>query len=145
MDCGPVIFGVPRREAGFRITCFPVFGLPVSWSTGWGGDCGVARSAGSSIICASSPMRARLLIAASPFVRLRLPTGSPSCWNRPVTVGEPRPSFHVSMILFDDIVQVFALPQPATSPDDACLLQVADRRWISAVLIYVDHPRHPVA
>src|SRR5579859_4682830 len=40
---------------------------------------------------------------------------------------------------------MLALPQTATSPDGAILFQGLNGRWISAVLIHIDDPRHQVA
>jgi hypothetical protein len=45
------------------------------------------------------------------------------------------------MTLLEDVVQVFALPQPAASSDYAFLFELIDGHRVSAVLIYVDYPR----
>ena len=79
------------------------------------------------------------------FHRLDPPEGSPSRRHRSVPFGQPGPPLHISVILFNDIIQEFGLPQTATSPDGAFAFQVLNRRWISAVLIDVDDPRRQVA
>ena len=48
------------------------------------------------------------------------------------------------MILFDDVVQVFALPQLATWSDRALFLQFCYRHRVSPVLVNVDHSWHAV-
>jgi len=53
---------------------------------------------------------------------------------------QPRPhqSFDPAMILLDDVVQVFALPQPREAPQLASSLHVRDRTWIGRVLVHRD-------
>jgi len=51
-----------------------------------------------------------------------------------VPLGKP------SVIVLHNVIEMFALPQTATSSDGAILFQVLNGRWICAVLIDVDHP-----
>ena len=49
------------------------------------------------------------------------------------------------MILLHCVVQVFALPQAATSSDCAVLFEFVNRHRVCPVLVDVDYPRHGVA
>jgi len=48
------------------------------------------------------------------------------------------------VILLNNVIQEFALPQTTTLPEGSILFQRFNSRWISAVLIDVDHPGHRV-
>ena len=93
-----------------------------------------------------SPFATRL---ARPFLIMSIASiprkCSPSCRHRPVSFGEPGSSFHVSVILLDNIIKVFALAQLAAPPYDAFLFQALDCHRIGTVFIDVDHPWHRVA
>ena len=78
------------------------------------------------------------------FHRLDPPEGSPSRRHRSVPFGQPRPPFHISVILLDNVVQEFALSQTTTRPEGTFLFQIVNRRRISAVFIDVDHSWHQI-
>jgi len=49
------------------------------------------------------------------------------------------------VILLDNIIQVFALTQPAAPADDTFLFQALDRRRTGTVFLDVDHQLAPFA
>src|SRR3954465_13871921 len=90
--------------------------------------------------CNRTHLRHRVALCHSPrsplpdhFHRLNPPEGSPSSRHRSVPFGQPRPPFHISVILLDNVVQEFALPQTTTRPEGTFLFQIVNRRRIGAV------------
>jgi hypothetical protein len=49
------------------------------------------------------------------------------------------------MVLFNDVVEVFALPQSCSPRQPAFLLQGLDGRHEGRILVYVDDPGHAIA
>jgi hypothetical protein len=45
------------------------------------------------------------------------------------------------VVLLDDVVEVFTLPQPHAVRQEAVAFQLPDRDWIGRILIQIDNPR----
>jgi hypothetical protein len=76
----------------------------------------------------------RLLIMCIVFNSLQRP---PRALKRGVSFGKPDPFLHGSVILLDDVVQVFALAESNPARQDSFVLQRFDGRRIRPVLIHV--------
>ena len=65
--------------------------------------------------------------------------------KRPVTFRQLRPLLHRAMVLFNDVVEILALPQTDSTRQDAFHFQRFDCGRKSRVLVHVDDPWHGIA
>src|SRR4028118_1878636 len=64
------------------------------------------------------------------------------CSSRRPEAAEAEPwsdqAFHAPMVLFHDVVETLASPQPRASPQLAVLFHLLDRTWVGRVLVHRD-------